>query len=422
MSKFKVKQFILLIFSGSFINIISAQSPNIKSPGSGNVIYERSENYIIIGAVVLLLAMYILFTSYSRKKRAHRIMEEKNRLITHQKMELVAKAELLKKSNDQIRTLSNFKESLAHMAVHDMKNPLNTIMGLSHGEATQKKMRIINKSSGQMFNFITNMLDIYKFEQAELSLDLKAHSLRAIVDEAEQQVKLLLEEKGLSLEKKVSSGITAYFDGVIMSRVLVNLLTNAIKYSNLDDVILIEAKIIANSEGEKEIYLAVKDNGVGIEARYIDKIFDKFNNNKKQTISKSASTGIGLNFCQLAIEAHNGKIIAESSPDIGTSIIINIPYTPYSGDAQHDQLIPEQSKHKVLIASNEIEMIHDFANKLSVFKVHEVSKINAILNEMESVEIRSPWKDKIQSALYSGDQSKLEYLLKEAKAQISYGK
>ncbi len=372
---------------------------------------KRTRNYFIIGLLVFIVLAYILFVSNRRKRADNQILAEKNRTILNQQEELVAKADLLRTSNERINELSEFKERLAHMAVHDMKNPLNVLIGLSAGEVTPKKMRIIRRAGLQALNFVTNMLDIYKFEQAHIALDLKAYYVQQLVDDAEEEVESLLLEKNISLVKVVDPDLKGAFDGIIMIRILVNLLTNAIKYSDFDSNIYIEAKAEKETETVQWLKLVIKDEGAGIAPELLSQIFEEFNNKKAQHITKSTSTGIGLNFCKLAVKAHKGTIHAKSEVGEGTHIYIRLPLfqTPIELES-HDKPV-KRKKEAHLILEEEEHEIKEYAQRLRTFKIYEVSKINAILREMEDDGIKSPWKEKLQGTVYASNQQAFETLL-----------
>lgn len=376
--------------------------------------FRKSRNYLIIGVFIFSLLAYILYSFYKKEKEGRKIVSEKNRTISNQQQELANKAELLRESGVKIQDLSKFKESLAHMAVHDMKNPLNTIMGLSIGSPTEKKMKIINRSSAQMFNFITNMLDIYKFEQANIVLDLHTHHFSELVDEAESQVELLLNEKNMTLIKDVNTELTGIFDGTIIIRVLVNLLINAIKYSEVGSSILMKSQLLVGDNYCEILRLTIKDNGRGIGSDQLAQLFEPFNKNIPQKISKSASTGIGLNFCKMAIKWHKGQIEAESELGKGTSIIISLPLKRSECSESGKFELREEITSNLIIIEKERTLIKQFASELIKYKVHEVGKINQILREMESKGIKSNWKDRIQATVYSGDNIAFKNLIKEA--------
>ncbi len=377
--------------------------------------FKVSRNYFIAGLLLFIILAYFLYVSYRKKESDHKILEEKNRTILNQQEELLAKAELLRDSNIRINELSQFKEGLAHMAVHDMKNPLNTVMGLSMGEPSAEKMKIIHRSSTQMLNFITNMLDIYKFEKASVVLELKKYRLWDLIEEAEQQLQMFFLEKDITLVKAVDKSIMVTIDEVIFVRVLVNLFSNAIKYSEIGSSIYIASDYICDGKHDKILKLTVVDQGKGIAESQLPRIFEQFNKNQPQHITKSASTGIGLSFCKLAIKAHKGNIELRSQLGKGTSIIISLPLEQdnYKEPCiQEKQILKPESNR--LILEEEIELIKDYAAKLRSFKVHQVGRINVVLREMDKHSIKSIWKHRVRSAIYSGDSSAFYSLMDKA--------
>lgn len=377
--------------------------------------YRKSRIFFIIGLMLFIALAYILFIFYYKKKSANKILEEKNRTILNQQQELVTKANLIKDGSTKIKELSDFKNRLAHMAVHDMKNPLNTVMGLSQGKPTEKNMKLINQASNQMFNFITNMLDIYKFEEAEIVLSLNSYKVISLINEAENQVSQLLKEKDITLVKNVDENIKAVVDETIIVRVFVNLFTNAIKYSYAGNTIHVDVNANFNGKSNDKLEIKITDSGIGIPKDQLTQIFEEFNNKKPQLITKSASTGIGLNFCKLAISAHKGVIMAESDLGKGTSIIIQLPLShdncPKANKAQASK---QEVNTPTLILEKERSLIKKYAQKLEKYKVHEVSKINNILKQMDEKNIQSGWKKRIQAAVYSGENSIYKNLIKKA--------
>jgi hypothetical protein len=151
--------------------------------------------------------------------------------------------------------------------------------------------------------------------------------------------------------------------------------------------------------------LTIQDEGEGIESEHLTKLFEEFNSHKLQTINKSASTGIGLNFCKLAVNAHKGTIEAESEIGKGTSIIINIPLkrSACNGELTDNRKLFEQELESGFIKLDELARVKEYASILKNYKVYEVGKINVILREMENENIQSIWKTKVQSIVYAGD-------------------
>ncbi len=369
-------------------------------------------NYFVAGFILFALLTYLMYVLFRKKKSAHVALAERNTTILRQQGELMEQAELLKEKNRKITELSRFKEGLAHMAVHDMKNPLNAIIGLSSGKPSAHKSRIINLSSLKMLNFITNMLNIYKFEQADIVLDLQQFGLWVLVNESVNEVEVLTREKDQRIQNEVSRSLLVKLDKAIFGRVLVNLFTNAIKYSPAGGTIVISAEKIMDTQG---LRIIVRDEGKGIPPEKIPGIFEQFNKKEPQYINKSASTGIGLSFCKLAVKAHEGTIKATSQMGEGTSVIIDLPPKYLMGSPNGDDSSGLVTKNReTLILKEEAERIKNYATKLRKYKVYEVGKINRLIKEMEEEGLGSAWIKQVRQSVYSGNEDLFQSILMEA--------
>lgn len=367
------------------------------------VAYEtQTRNYILAGLVILIIALAVGTRSYMQVRMANKTLAKNNKIIKNQSQELSYKAELLKQSNEEVKKLSSYREGLAHMAVHDMKNPLNTIMGLSEeGEVTKEQLRKINKASRHIFTFLTNILDIYKFEETNIAIDVKPHRVMDQINEAVHDVEILVEEKGITILKELSMDLVGTYDSQLVRRILTNLITNSIKYSKYGQDILIKGYAT-----EEEIVLSVVDFGQGIKSGHIPHLFEKFTPTKPQRITGSASTGIGLNFCQLAVEAHGGKIWAESEVGKGTKFSFTFPLREipdYYLDENGIEAIAEEINQK-LILPDEVDVILESTNELKGYQVYQIGKINKVIAHLEKIEVQSPWKNKLKAIAYRGDQ------------------
>ena len=195
------------------------------------------------GGVLILILAVNFFLANQRKQRD-------NELITDQKMKL--------------EELSGFKEGLTNMIAHDMKNSLNNIIGLSDMQPDVNNMHGIQQSGILMLNLVTNMLDVQRFEETRVPLNQKQFLVKELFDEAKSQTKLLLQARSLALQISVDENLRIEADFDIMVRVIVNLITNAIKYSKAGTKIW----LIGDVDGAN-IVLKVRDEGSGIE---LDKI------------------------------------------------------------------------------------------------------------------------------------------------------
>lgn len=357
---------------------------------------------IIILVIVIAFAYYQL---YSKKKKNNVLLEEKNKLITKQHSEITKKAQALKTANNQLQELSSFKEGLTHMIVHDMKNSLNTIIGLSQKEKNNKKMNLISRAGQMMLNLVMNMLQAQKFEEAEVSLDLKEVKISTVLDEAQIQMELFAQMTGVKLSSILLVNPSLKVDIDLMSRVLVNLLTNAIKYSPAGS----EVQIIieASSENPKNVLIKVVDSGQGISSEKLPHIFDKYWQDSPRSSGKDASTGLGLAFCKLAVEAHKGSIIVLSKPNEGSTFIIDLPILKCNGPCPTLSNGISDNKQKIsLVLKEDFEIIERYKNELKSVKVYQITVLKKVLESLEKESINSKWKDDLEAAILRGDEKR----------------
>ena len=258
-----------------------------------------------------------------------------------------------------------------------------------------------------MLNLVTNMLDIQRFEEADVVLHKETLDFRELVIDACQQVTLLLQAKSLKVENEIPKGLELAVDKDLISRVLINLLTNAIKYSKLGETIT-----ISTSPGEGgAVDVIVQDRGEGIEADRLPYIFNKFWQTEFRKSGVAASTGLGLSFCKLAVEAHEGTIRAVSEVGMGTQMIFSLPANElvYPESALPSEALSKGEEARDFLP--DLELLKGFLPALLQHKVHEVSAINKLIKDIERSSTDMRWSNNLQVAVYQGDQEKYDELL-----------
>jgi len=244
----------------------------------------------------------------------------------------------IQQQNNQLVELDKFKESMTGMIVHDLKNPLNAIMGLSSMESENDIMLMINAAGYQMLNLVMNILDVQKFEDTSMKLSLQNENLNDLVNNAMKQVSLLVKQKNILLTNELENNYVVSADGELIVRVIVNLLTNAIKFTPNSGKIAIgnEENDSSQNTNEQFLTICVKDTGQGIPQDKLHLVFEKFG----QVVAKKSggvrSTGLGLTFCKLSVEAHGGKIWVESEVNVGTTFKFTLPLVERSQSEVHD--------------------------------------------------------------------------------------
>lgn len=227
----------------------------------------------------------------------------------------------------KMKDLENFKETLVQMVVHDMKNPLSSIILLSDINEYDEQFKLINMAANQLLTMVTNILDIQKFESQKLKLHLTANSVNELAEQAIRDILPLIElsnHSNIHLINQIDKPITALYDIDIIHRVLVNLLTNALKYSPKDGNIYLSC-VTTEENGKQMAKISVRDEGVGIEKEWQSKIFEKYAQIEAKKSGIAYSTGLGLTFCKLSIESHGGTIGVDSTIGKGTTFWFTVP-------------------------------------------------------------------------------------------------
>jgi two-component system, sensor histidine kinase len=237
----------------------------------------------------------------------------------------------LRRSLTQLRELESLRDNLTHMIVHDLRTPLTALLtGLQTveragelNEVQAECLQLADHGGQTLLRMINDLLDISKMEQGSLTLDCADMDARCIVESAVQQVAPLADEQRLVLVTEVAPDLPSlYADEEKLQRILVNLLGNAVKFTPVGGRITIPVR---RSEGERSLQFQVTDSGEGIPAEAFDRIFDKFGQVEDRKAGRLMSTGLGLTFCKMAVQAHGGRIWIESELGKGSTFSFTIP-------------------------------------------------------------------------------------------------
>jgi two-component system sensor histidine kinase/response regulator len=233
--------------------------------------------------------------------------------------------EQLQKNYKRLQELEKLRDDMRNMIVHDLRTPLTSvIVGVEmlelHGalNGTQREMVAIATGGGKtLLGLINDLLDVEKMESGTTQLQYEQLSAEALVAGAIEQVASLAGEAQTALVTDIPAGLPPFAgDRDLLSRTLVNLIANAIKFTRAGTV------TIAAANDGKTIEFAVRDTGQGIPSEAFEQIFEKFG----QLDSRNkVGTGLGLAFCKLAVEAHGGRIRVESTVGVGSTFSFTVP-------------------------------------------------------------------------------------------------
>ncbi len=313
-----------------------------------------------------------------------------------------------RKANILLTELHDFKRTMTGAFVHDLKNPLNTIIN----QATSTSLQVAGK---QMLNMVMNMLDVYKYEDGAMHLELREKSLYELIRNSVNEIAFLAKQKDIRISYNASKQIEVKVDDKIIERVLVNLLSNAIKYSPEKSSVTVDCDWKEDGN-KKELVIKIKDNGSGIPKELHQKIFERFAQADPRKSGNTPSTGIGLTFCKLAIEAHEGEIGIKSEEGKGSLFWFTLPnvrtieaqngiYNESISDFKNISALPSKTKQAIKEAVKELDNL----------EVYFITKIKEPLIEIKNLKIDSlkRWEQEMDISIEQCNNEKYHELLDE---------
>ncbi|MBS1990920.1 MAG: PAS domain S-box protein [Cyanobacteria bacterium SZAS LIN-2] len=227
------------------------------------------------------------------------------------------------------KQVERLRQEVVQMVSHDLRSPLTTIRGILEivssgrvGELTERGKEMIqtaDRSSMQMLALVRDLLEIEKMEAGQLELNKKEVSLSEIFNQSVEAVSIMGHKRHVAV-KAVDTSITVLADGDRLVQILVNLLTNAVKFSPPNSTVTLSARSI---NGFVEINVA--DQGRGIPAHLMSTIFDRFKQVRESDSKAEGGSGLGLAICKALVELHGGGISVSSEEGKGSVFTVRIP-------------------------------------------------------------------------------------------------
>ena len=325
-----------------------------KSQVSFIVIKETAENsykltawdflyryrYAVVAIVISLLLIFVLLWKNHtlQKKRSEQLAaEQRAKELSVINEQMREQQILLKDALEQAEQGNEAKNSFLFNMSHDIRTPMNAILGFAeiayknrdNKEKLTDSLDKIEKSSNHLMQLINEILDMSRIESGKITLTENACNLVEIIEKVRDIFQAELKKKDVTLRVDVSQVTNewVYCDSLRVNQILLNLVSNAVKFSKPDGVITIQLyQDQSDMKGYASYKLCVKDTGIGMSKEFQTHIFEAFEREHTSTVSKTQGTGLGMTITKNLVDLMGGTIDVHSEPDKGTEFILHFTF------------------------------------------------------------------------------------------------
>ncbi len=238
--------------------------------------------------------------------------------------------EVLKNSEASLRELNATKDKFFSIIAHDLKNPFNSIIGFSNllleqikekdYEGIEKYAGIIQKSSQRAMDLLMNLLEWSRCQSGRMEFNPEYFEIISLIKDVIKLLNDSAQQKAISISRKLPHNVPVYADKAMVSTILRNLISNAVKFTNPGGKVVISAK-----QEQNDLIVSVCDNGIGIKKDTLGKLFHIEESVSTIGTLNEKGTGLGLILCKEFIEKHNGMIWVESEVGKGSVFTFALP-------------------------------------------------------------------------------------------------
>jgi len=275
----------------------------------------------------VLLSKVEIFLKLDMQKKE---LNEQNFLLEKEIFERKKIEQSLRENEQKLQDLNSTKDKFFSILAHDLRNPFNTIMGFSELLLTQKQYipqdkaehfyKLINEASKSAYNLLSNLLEWSRAQTGTISFIPLNFDVAQVVNESLKLLEGMATKKGIKFISEIQEKTEIFADMNMITTILRNLISNAIKFTFEGGTIKISA-----SYHENFVHLEVNDNGMGIKEQDIQKLFKIDSNKSSLGTNNETGTGLGLILCKEFVERNGGEIWVKSVLTQGSSFIFSVP-------------------------------------------------------------------------------------------------
>ena len=295
---------------------------------SVKIIIDKENYQILYGEHIILIILYILAT-------LNLIIGSVGYLMILKELDeksIKGKNRIIESDNNKLKELNIKKDKFFSIIAHDLKSPIGALTQLgqllleNHNEIPinrrEKIITSIADSSKKTFNLLENLLQWSRSESGRLTTNPISLDIREIIDSTINLLQENISGKSISIKKEFPENIEAFGDYNMISTVIRNILSNAIKFVHENGNIIVSSE---KNISDNKVKIYISDDGVGIKKRVMEKLFDIDSNYTSKGTNNESGTGLGLKLCKEFITKNNGEISVKSELNKGSTFCIILP-------------------------------------------------------------------------------------------------
>ena len=355
------------------------------------------KNYLTVISVLLVGFGLVIFTGYNRKKKDNKLLkvqknqiEEKNQEISTQVKEITSQKDEIERISNELHESDEMKLRFFSNISHEFRTPLTLILNpaeyllnsISGNDETKKQLECIYQNAQKLNDLTNQIMDLQKLDAGKLQLNPeKADIVEYCLGIASSFESLCLKKNLIISFSSNFKSVITFFDKDKIGKILINIISNALKFSYENSVIGIMMEI-----NENHIHLTITDSGIGIPSGEIDNVFKRYY--QVPSDNHLAGTGIGLAYVKELVGFMNGKVSIESIVNSGTKVTISIPANVYErNDISELRIeIPNTGRQANRNGFDVSEFVKEDKNENTVLLVEDNNELRAFIADLLKTE------------------------------------